>query len=541
MRVSDFYKRSRSELEENAEAIQKNIVASTQLGAAEDWAKDTLVEAAKGICGNHDDELGGFGGAPKFPPAMALNFLSSMAVSDSVDSNLRRRIAEIRRITLRAMAHGGIFDQFGGGFARYSVDAHWLIPHFEKMLYDNALLLEAYTRGWLDLRQPLFKAVAEETVGWLEREMSAECGGFHAALDADSEGGEGAYYVWTPEEVDAVLGPAEAREVRSAYHITNEGNFEHGKSNPALAEPDFAMREKLQPARAKLLAHREAHRSPPGKDSKLNTAWNCMTLRALAEAGFYLGRDDWLRRAKRAADFLWNEVVDAGDEGLRVASVFYEGTGARVEGFLHDYALAADAFATLGSKIDAVEAGSSEVWIDRARQCLDVALERFHDSQLPGWFFTAEGAETPVARRKEWFDNATPSGNSAMLHTLVKLHAVTGEPSYREALEGALPAFAEYAGKVASGVAHALEAAAHHANGIAAIEARDASALAELRSMLADLPWAPRIVRIDAEATNGAPYRLCLGTRCLPPLDSPDAVRDALALPNADADETSAG
>jgi len=541
MRVSDFYKRSKSELEENAEAIQKNILASTRLGAAEAWAADTLVDAAKGICGNHDDELGGFGGAPKFPPAMALNFLAALSGSDAADASLRKRNAEVRRITLRAMAHGGIFDQFGGGFARYSVDAHWLIPHFEKMLYDNALLLDAYTRGWLDLRNPLFKAVVEETVGWLEREMPADCGGFHAALDADSEGGEGAYYVWTPEQVDAVLGPAEARKVRAAYHITKEGNFEHGTSNPALAEPDFAVRGELAPAREKLLAHREAHRPPPGKDTKLNTAWNCMTVRALAEAGFYLERDDWLRRAETAADFLWREVVaTAGDGGLRVSSVYYEGGGARVEGFLHDYALAADAFATLGSKVDVLEAGRSKLWLDRARQCLDAALERFHDPRMPGWFFTAEGAPTPVARRKEWFDNATPSGNSAMLHALVKLHAATGEPRYAEAVERALPAFAEYAGKVASGVAHALEAAAHHANGITLIDARDAPALAELRTLLARHPWAPRILRIDAEAAGEGRFRACLGTHCLPPVDSTEELRDALALPNAGAVETSA-
>jgi len=425
------------------------------------------------------------------------------------------------------MAHGGLFDQFGGGFARYSVDAHWLIPHFEKMLYDNALLIEAYTRGWLDYSEPLYAAVVEETVEWLEREMSASGGGFYAALDADSEGEEGRYYVWSPEEVDAVLGPSLAREVRAAYNITQEGNFENGQSNPALTEADFAVREHLADARAQLRTHREAERTPPGLDRKLSVAWNAMMIRALADAGFYFDRPDWLRRARRAADFLWTEVAEDSDRGLRLKSVYYEGVGARVEGFLHDYALIAEAFLAVASKIDWLEPGQSAVYQSRAQACIDTALREFRDPHSIGYFFTGEGVATPVARRKEWFDNATPSGNSAMLHALSGLYALTGEPRYAEEIAETLPAYVDYAEKVAAGVAHGLEAAAVHTHGVLVIKFGTGVDPSALRAALAGRPWR-RVFIQQFEACGEDQYQLCVGTQCHAPTEDLGAALDLL-------------
>lgn len=526
MRISDHYKRSKGELVENAEAIQKNIMASTQAastgGGSEGWDNQKLIPAAHGICGNHDDQYGGFGGAPKFPPSMTLNFLRSLRRTKAVeegDPELGKRIDKVTHTTLRAMAHGGIYDQFGGGFARYSVDAHWLIPHFEKMLYDNALLIDAYTRGWLDNKDPLYAAIIEETVGWLEREMSAPCGGFYAALDADSEGEEGRYYVWTPEEVDSVLGLSEARELRDAYNITNEGNFEHGTTNPALVEADFSVRSKLTEARAKLLAHREAERVPPGKDTKISTAWNCMLIRSLVDAGFYLDRSDWMKRAQQAADFIWDSLTSEVDGVRRVKAVYYEGVGSQVDGFLHDYALAADAFLAVSAKIDLIEPGASTRYQERARTCLESALALFSDTHTIGYYFTARDVETPVARRKEWFDNATPSGNSVMLHALGSLYALTGDARYADELGETLPAFADYALKVAAGVSHALEAATVHAVGIPVIKVQAGVDLKSLRDSLAMIPWRRTFIQVHEDTAQSANYQLCVGSQCLAPTD----------------------
>lgn len=525
MRIADYYKRSKDELIENADSIQKNIMANAQAaatgGASSEWDPQVLVAAAHGICGNHDDRYGGFGDAPKFPPSMSLNFLRALRHSAAVESAeaLADRIDEVTHATLRAMAHGGLYDQFGGGFARYSVDAHWLIPHFEKMLYDNALLLEAYTRAWLDKQSPLYTAVVEETIGWLDREMSAADGGFYAAIDADSEGEEGKYYVWTPEQVDAVLGPAQAREVRAAYNITNKGNFENGTTNPALVEDDFAVREHLKEARAKLLACRETERVPPGKDTKINTFWNGMMIRALADSGFYFNRPEWLERAVKAAEFLWDEVIDDSQEFLNVRAVFYEGKGPKVDGFLHDYAMVADAFLAIAAKIDWIQPGQSKVWQERAQQCVDAALDKFSDPHLVGYFFTAEGVKTPVARRKEWFDNATPSGNSVLMHALSGLYALTGEGKYAAEFQSTLPAYADYAAKVAAGVAHALEAVATDAIGITVVKVRASVDLAALQAAIAAKPWRRCFIQQVAADKLPASYQLCFGTQCLLPTD----------------------
>ena len=527
MRIADFYKRSKGELIENAESIQKNILTGTQAastgGASSDWNPECLLEAAQGICGNHDDQYGGFGEAPKFPPAMSLNFLR--ALRPAAESDLAARIDEVSHITLRAMAHGGLFDQFGGGFARYSVDAHWLIPHFEKMLYDNALLIDAYTRAWLDTQDPLYAAVVEETIGWLDREMSAPSGSFYAALDADSEGEEGRYYVWTPEQVDSVLSPSLARELRAAYNITKEGNFEQGKSNPALVEADFVVRVKLADARRQLRECREAERVSPGKDTKISTAWNGMMIRALADAGFYFDRPEWTQRARKAIDFLWSELVTETPEGIQLKAVYYERGGAKVDAFLHDYALLAEACLAVASKIDWVEPGNSATYQARAQACVDQAMRYFTDEHSIGYYFTAEGAETPVARRKEWFDNATPSGNSVMLHALSGLHALTGDGRYAAEFEATLPAYADYAGKVAAGVAHGLEAAATYQSGVVVIKVGVDVDMNALRNALADKAWRRTFIQQSMDLSPKQ-IQVCLGTQCLTSNDDLAAAMD---------------
>jgi uncharacterized protein YyaL (SSP411 family) len=518
MRIVDFYERSQDELIENADSIQKNIMASNQQSGSE-WNSEVLVKAAQGICGNHDDQYGGFGGAPKFPPAMTLNFLNSvrhLPEIASTDPELPARIDAVCATTLKAMAHGGLFDQFGGGFARYSVDAHWLIPHFEKMLYDNALLVEAYTRASLDNENPLYPAVVHETIAWLEREMSAPDGGFYAALDADSEGEEGRFYVWDPEELDTVLGPTQSREVRTAYNITSEGNFENGKSNPALVEADYATRKKLTAARLALRKHRDANRVAPGRDPKICLAWNALMVRALANAGFYLNEPGWLERARLAADFIWDKMrLESSSSTIQLHSVYYEKAGSSVPAFLHDYALAAEAFLAVAAKIDWLQPGVSHRYRERAQACLNAALDQFVDPQNPGFFFTAAGVETPVARRKEWFDNAQPSGNSSLLHALSGMYCLTGDARYGDALHASRPIYADYAKRVASGVAHGLEALSNDTLGILNIKAGKEADLEALRATLIKLPWRRCYIQISNDADIPADhFQLCQGSSC---------------------------
>ncbi len=523
MRIADHYKRSYPDLEENAEAIRKNIIAGAQMNSTA-WTNEVLLEATRGICGHHDDQYGGFGGAPKFPPSMTLNFLRAIRGSNSLlegNSQLAERIDEVCHTTLRAMAHGGIYDQYGGGFARYSVDAHWLIPHFEKMLYDNALLVDAYTRGWLDRKEPLYAAIVEETIDWLEREMSASCGAFYASLDADSEGEEGRYYVWKPEEIDAILEPSVACEVRTTYNITNEGNFEKNRSNPALVEPDFAVRQRLTQARKKLREHREAERVAPGKDTKISLSWNCMLIRALADAGFYFNRPEWLRQARRAVDFIWDSMAEVSVDGAAsLKSIYYEEYGAKIDGFLHDYALAAEANFAVASKIDWLDAGASAIYRERAYACLKTALNKFKDPVSMGYFYTAEDVETPVARRKEWFDNAIPSGNSALLQALTGAYALTGERIYSDAIQSLLSIYADYAKKVAAGVAHALEAAAVHQQGVLLIKVASGQSLDELRHVLTKRPWCRIFIQtVEADRLPGL-YQFCMGSQCHAPVNT---------------------
>ena len=523
MRIADHYKHSCQDLEENAEAICKNIMAGAQVSGTT-WRDEILLEVAHGICKNHDDAYGGFGEAPKFPPSMTLNFLKAicgMAPFPEGNSQLADRIDEVYHTTLRAMAHGGIYDQFGGGFARYSVDAHWLIPHFEKMLYDNALLIDAYVRGWLDCKEPLYAAVVEETIDWLEREMSADCGAFYSSLDADSEGGEGRYYVWKPEEVVAVLGSSAAREVCAAYNITEAGNFEEGYSNPALVEPDFVVREQLAGLRKKLREHRESERVAPSKDTKINLSWNCLLIRALADAGFYFDRPEWFDRARRAIDFIWKSMAEVSVDGVvSLKSVYYEGADSRIDGFLHDYALAAEANLAVASKVDWLDPGASIIYRDRAYGCLKTALKEFKDPASMGYFYTAESVETPVARCKEWLDNAMPSGNSALLHALTSACVLTGEEIYSDAIGSLLPAYADHAGKFSAGVAHALEAAVVHGQGVFLIKVIRGQSLDALRDALSKRPWRRIFIEtVEVGSLSGA-YQLCAGHQCYPPVNT---------------------
>lgn len=526
MRVSDFFQRSSSDLEENADAVAKNLaLGNTPFGLnGEALGTEELFGALDAILEKHDDEFGGFGRAPKFPPSMTLDFLLAMRSTATVELQnpaRARQIDEVINTTLTGMAHGGLFDQFGGGFARYSVDRHWVIPHFEKMLYDNGLLLEIYSRAARRYPKPLYRAVVAETIEWLEREMAAPGGGYYSALDADSEGEEGKFYVWRPEEVIAVLGEESAKQICHVYGISTEGNFEHGASNPVLLAPSFETREDLAGERAQLLAARDK-RVRPGRDSKRLVAWNCLVARGMAEAAFSFGESTWLQRARETVDWIWDSLVQPHpSDGLpRLVSVAYE-EGGQFNGYLDDYAFFAEANLAIAAAVDWLEPGASKTYQKRAESLLQAVLQRFTDSENVGFFFTSDDHETLVARKKEWFDNAIPAGNSSLVHGFRDMYQFTGDVMWAEALEKLKVAYPGIAGRAPQAIGHAMSGYVQAALGVAVIKVKGVDDLEPLRSALVARPWRRVYLEWTTDAAQPDGYQLCVGPQCLAPTTDP--------------------
>ncbi len=372
---------------------------------------EVLAAAVSTLEREFDDVAAGFGGAPKFPPSMVLEFLR------------RSDLAPARRMldaTLEAMARGGIYDQLGGGFARYAVDRGWVVPHFEKMLYDNAQLVGLYAR-W---GGPMGERVARETADFLLRELRTAEGGFASALDADSEGAEGTFYVWTPEELGSVLGEVDGAWAAEVLNVTSHGSFEHGSSTlQLLADPDPA---RLAGVRARLLAARDG-RTRPARDDKVVAAWNGLAVSGLVDAGLLLGERQYVEAARDAAELLVAEHLVDG----RLRRVSRDGVVGRHAGVLEDYGAVAGGFLSL------LQATGDASWLSRAERLLEVALEHFR-AEDGGFHDTADDAESLVARPRDPSDNASPSGQSAVIHALVTYAALTGSARHRDAAEEAL-------------------------------------------------------------------------------------------------------
>ena len=359
-----------------------------------------LDEAVRQLREAYDPVHGGFGGAPKFPPASAIELL------------LRRSETEMSTHTLRAMASGGMYDQVGGGFARYSVDERWLVPHFEKMLYDNGLLARAYLHGWQVTGDELFRSVCCQTLDWALREMRGPEGGFLSALDADSEGEEGKFYVWTVEELREVAGEDAVRW----FGATEQGNFEGRNILVRGGDADPPGLEEWR----RVLYERRAQRVWPGIDDKRLTAWNALMVSALADAGAVLERDDYLDAARASADFILRELRDTEDRLLRT----YKDGQAKLNAYLEDHAFLLEALLVL------YESTFEPRWFTAARELADTMIERFADDENGGFFETSTDHEQLVARRKDLEDHPIPSGNSSAALGLLRLAALTGEHEY---------------------------------------------------------------------------------------------------------------
>ena len=382
-----------------------------------------LTAAIASLEGDFDTRWGGFGSAPKFPPSMLLEFLLREAA--------RTRSLEaitMAEWTLTAMARGGIYDQLGGGFARYSVDTEWVVPHFEKMLYDNALLLRDYAHWWRLTQSPLAERVVRETAEFLLREMLTPEGAFASALDADSEGEEGRFYSWTVAQLIEVLGNEDAAWAAALFTVTPEGTFEHGASTLQLPQdPDDW--ERWARVRAALMAARDG-RVRPGRDEKVVAEWNGLAIAALADAGALFDEPGWIAAAVTAAEVITSVHLGASRPG-RLSRTSRDGRPGRNDGVLSDYGGVAEGFITL------FQATGDARWLEGAGQLIDVAIDHFGDGD-GGFFDTADDAQVLVRRPRDPADSAEPSGWFAIANACVSYSALTGQPSYRSVAERAL-------------------------------------------------------------------------------------------------------
>jgi uncharacterized protein len=435
--VADAWSQRREEIRARGAQMARRLAGGALLApSAEPIAQAALERATENLEASFDAQRGGWGQAPKFPAASAIEFL------------LARGEQTMSVATLRAMASGGLFDQVAGGFARYSVDAAWVIPHFEKMLYDNALLARAYLHGWQVTGDPLLRRTCEETLDWALREMRAPEGGFYSALDADSEGVEGRFYVWSLDELEEVAG-ADAEAAVAYFGATRRGNHEGANHltarGPAL---DDATRARV---RAALLSRRN-ERVWPGLDDKRLAGWNALMIGALADAGAVLGRADLIAAARDAANFV---LVGMRDEHGRLLRTFNAGE-AKLNAYLEDHAFLLEAL------LDLYEATFEPRWFTEARALADQLIARFADPGQGGFFSTSDDHEQLVARRKDLEDAPIPAGGSSAAFGLLRLAALTGEHAYERHAVAHLRLVHELAPRHPTAFGHLLRAIDFH-------------------------------------------------------------------------------
>jgi uncharacterized protein len=536
-RIAAFYRDRRADIDKQNEAV---LAAFGRMAAVAGSERATLsaepvADAVRAMLGNLDSRNGGFGGAPKFPHPTDLELLMRVAARRGDREALDGVV-----LTLEKMAEGGIYDQLGGGFCRYSVDASWTIPHFEKMLYDNGPLLKLYADAWLLTRKPLFKRVVEETAAWLEREMHSPEGGYYSTLDADSEGHEGKFYVWTRAEVQALLDADEYAVAASHYGLDGPPNFEGThwhlrvtRELPEIAErlgrPLDACERALAEARRKLFAARQP-RVRPGRDEKILTSWNALAIQGVARAGAVFDRHDWVASARRALAFargtLWKD-------GALLAT--YKDGRAHLNAYVDDYAY------LMAAILELLQADFRSAELGFACELADALLARFEDVANGGFFFTSHDHEKLIHRPKPGFDNATPSGNGVAAAALTRLGHITGETRYLGAAERVIGAFWPTLEAHPAGFASMLGALAETLEPTRIVVLRgDREALAPwLRALAADYRPDTVVLGVPSDASGlpevlakplgqGVNAFICQGVTCSAPVSELDLMRRLL-------------
>ena len=553
--VSEAWRKNKAKIKSESErisvALAENASALSGLGGAagELNLEGVTATAVAGLANGFDKEYGGFGRAPKFPPSMTLEFL--LRHHERTGAAAALAMAEA---TCEAMARGGMYDQLGGGFARYSVDATWTVPHFEKMLYDNALLIGVYTHLWRLTGSALARRVAEETCDFVVRELRTAEGGLSASLDADSDGAEGVYYVWTPSELREILGEDDGAFAIRAFDVTETGTFEHGTSvlqrlTDLNSEADplhphragnsgISADERLDRIRGLLLTAR-AGRTRPARDDKVVAAWNGMAIGALAEAGVLFARPDLVAAAEEAAELLVSRHYSAG----RIVRTSRDGVAGPSAGLLEDYACGAAGLLRLAGV-----AGGNR-WAEVAGALLDTVLTAFGDGS-GGFYDTADDGERLIFRPADPTDNATPSGAFAAADALISYGALTGEARYTDAAVRALRVLPPIADRYPRAGGMGLSAAEALLSGpaeIAIVGPDDDPRTGDLLRAALHLAPPGAVFALGsgaaasaAEATtvpllvgrplvSGAPAAyVCRGFTCLAPVTTLDALREAL-------------
>jgi uncharacterized protein YyaL (SSP411 family) len=495
------------------------IGRSAELAGAPDYDTGALLTAAlTELRKQHDPRWGGFGTAPKFPQTMSLELLLRAHYRNGSSDTL-----SIVTTSLDAMAAGGIYDHLGGGFARYSTDEQWLVPHFEKMLYDQALLARSYLHAWQVNGEPRYRQIVDETVEYVLRDLRHPDGGFYSAEDADSEGVEGKFYVWSLAELREVAGD-DADAAIEWWSVTEAGNFEganilHRPSGAELIRPPEVER-----ARGRLF-DRRAQRVRPGLDDKVLTEWNALFTATLAEAAAATGNHEWLAAAAANGEFLRHELRRSDGRWLRS---WQAAVGARHLGYAADHAALIDAFVRLA------EATGEARWIEAARETATALIDLFWDDERGGLFTTGADAEQLVTRPKDLLDNATPSANSTAANALVRLAALTGEQEHLDRAEAIVGLLAEPAGRhpMAFGnLLAALDLLEHGPVEVAVAGDRPDLVALVTRQYLPDtvLAWGERYPSPIWEGREDGKAYVCRNYACLTPVTDADALSAQLA------------
>jgi len=543
-RVSNYFSDHRDEIKNQGRQLV-DIFSKLEPQATQgdqELTGEILNIARQKIAGVFDHDYGGIGDAPKFPHPTTLERLLRhwRAGAHGADPDVEALF--MFSLTLTRMAEGGIYDQLGGGFCRYSVDRYWQIPHFEKMLYDNGPLLALYAQAWLATADPLYRRIANETADWMLADMQSPDGGFYATRDADSEGEEGLYYVWSTDEVQSLLSDAQYEAVARHFGLNSDANFE-GKwhftvreSLQAIAEDKGISEEEtaglINAAKQTLLDVR-AKRVPPGRDEKQLTSWNALAIRGLAIAGMSLGRQDLIASASNSADFIRDHMMLNG----RLLASFKDGN-ARFPAYLDDHAFLLDGM------LELLQADWNNGHLDFAIELGELLLQHFYDAERGGFFFTADDHETLMHRPKPMADEAVPSGNGIAAFALQRLGFLLGESRYLDAagktLQNASQAMAEYPHGHVSLLA-ALEEYVHHPEVI--IIRGDAAGIGRWRESAAKIYAPRRLVFAIGSETDGLPGALadrrpvpgqivayrCVGSHCSLPLSSWEALAAELS------------